>query len=214
MTPQSTVASASGKIILFGEHAVVYNRPAIAVPVTDVSAVATVTARNADGCLVLAHDLQREFLLSTAPEDEALALIVRLTLAQLGAPADPNWRIDVRSTIPLASGLGSGAAVSTAIVRAIFGHVGQDAPPDVVSALTYRTEELYHGTPSGIDNTVVAYGQPVWFVRGEPIQSFTPARPFMIAIADSGIASPTRQAVGDVRRVLAGAHRVVRSLVR
>lgn len=201
MSPVTTTAGASGKIILFGEHAVVYGRPAIAVPVTDVGATVTVTGRRAgSGCLLVAHDVQREFLLATAAEDDALALIVRLTLAQLALPENPDWQIAIRSTIPIASGLGSGAAVSTAIVRAIHQHIGQAAPSDVVSALVYRAEEVHHGTPSGIDNTVIAYERPVWFVRGEPIHSFVPAQPFVIAIADTGISSPTRAAVGDVRR--------------
>ncbi len=67
-------------------------------------------------------------------------------------------------------------------------------------ALVYEVEKLHHGTPSGIDNTVIAYGQPVYFVRGQPPQTFPIGRPFTLAIADSGIASPTRIAVGDVRR--------------
>jgi mevalonate kinase len=73
-------------------------------------------------------------------------------------------------------------------------------PPADISALVYEVERLHHGTPSGIDNTVVVYGQPVYFVRGQPPQTFAIGRPFTLAIADSGIASPTRIAVGDVRR--------------
>ena len=69
-----------------------------------------------------------------------------------------------------------------------------------LSALVYEVERLHHGTPSGIDNTVVVYGQPVYFVRGQPPQTFHIGRPFMLAIADTGIRSPTKVAVGDVRR--------------
>ncbi len=196
-----TMATASGKVILFGEHAVVYGRPAIAVPVTDVGATAVVTDGVAGhGCSLIAHDLGRAFPLASAAEDDALALIVRLTLAELDLPANPDWQIEVRSTIPIASGLGSGAAVSTAIVRAIHRHIGRHAPPEVVSALVYCSEEVHHGTPSGIDNTVIAYEQPVWFIRNVEIQPFVPARSFAIVIADSGIVAPTREAVGDVRR--------------
>ena len=72
--------------------------------------------------------------------------------------------------------------------------------PADISALVYEVERLHHGTPSGIDNTVVVYGQPVYFVRGQPPQTFRIGRPFMLAIADTGIASPTKIAVGDVRR--------------
>ena len=77
---------------------------------------------------------------------------------------------------------------------------------DEISALAYEVEKLHHGTPSGIDNTVIAFEQPVYFVRGEPIQSFRVARPFTIAIADTGIAAPTKIAVGDVRRAWEADH--------
>ena len=69
-----------------------------------------------------------------------------------------------------------------------------------LSDLVYEVERLHHGTPSGIDNTVVVYGQPVYFVRGQPPQTFTIGQPFTLVIADTGIASPTKIAVGDVRR--------------
>jgi mevalonate kinase len=68
-----------------------------------------------------------------------------------------------------------------------------------VSALVFETETLLHGTPSGIDNTVVAYGQPVYFVRGQPPMPFRVGKPFYMLIADTGRASPTRVSVGDVR---------------
>ncbi|MDH7487667.1 MAG: mevalonate kinase [Anaerolineae bacterium] len=195
------MASASGKVILFGEHAVVYGRPAIAVPVAELRAWATVDdAPPGAGCTVVAIDLKRRFSLADAPPDDPLALIVRLTLAGLGLVAEPDWTITLRSDIPIASGLGSGAAVSTAIVRALAQHAGRSLPPDAVSALVYETERLHHGTPSGIDNTVVAYEQPVYFVRGQPPQPCRVGGEFWLAIADTGVASPTKLAVEDVRR--------------
>jgi len=196
-----TTASASGKVILFGEHAVVYGRPAIAVPVTQLRAKATVAdAPPGAGCTIVAADLNRHISLADAPPDDPLALIVRLTLAELDIATEPDWTITLRSDIPIASGLGSGAAVSTAIVRALAEHAGRSLPPDVVSALVYETERLHHGTPSGIDNTVVAYEQPVYFVRGQPPQPLRVGASFWLAIADTGVASPTKIAVGDVRR--------------
>ena len=70
---------------------------------------------------------------------------------------------------------------------------------ETVSRLAYEVEKLHHGTPSGIDNTVIAFNRPVYFVRGEPIQTFNVKRPFTVAIGNTGIASPTKIAVGDVR---------------
>jgi mevalonate kinase len=138
--------------------------------------------------------------LADAPADDALALVLHLTLTRLDLPLNPDWDVTVTSQIPIASGLGSGAALATALVRAIFAHAGKDAPPDVVSELVFKSETLYHGTPSGIDNTVVAYGQPVWFVKGQPPVTFAPRLRFTLAIADSGISAPTKETVGDVRR--------------
>jgi mevalonate kinase len=106
----------------------------------------------------------------------------------------------VRSTIPVASGLGSGAAAATAIVRALAAATGATLAPAQVSALVYESERLFHGTPSGVDNTVIAYGMPVWFVRGEAPQPFAIAEPFTLVIGDTGIPSPTSITVGDVRR--------------
>ncbi|GIK72006.1 MAG: mevalonate kinase [Chloroflexota bacterium] len=194
-------ATAPGKIILVGEHAVVYGRPAIAAPVWQRVATATIEpAAPGDGCSLHARDVELDIHLRTARDDEPLAVVTRLALAQLGIEQEPDWRIKLHSEIPIASGLGSGAALSTALVRAIFRQLGREAEPAQVSSLVYESERFYHGAPSGIDNTVVAYGQPIWFVKGREIEPFTPSVPLTIAIADSGVRSPTKATVGDVRR--------------
>ncbi|MCX6044769.1 MAG: mevalonate kinase [Chloroflexi bacterium] len=196
-----TTASAPGKIILLGEHAVVYGRPAIAVPVWETVATATIMDLPAGRhCVIAAPDIGLHTSLIETPASFALALVVRLTLARLNLSPDPNWQIEVSSTIPIASGLGSGAALSTALVRAIYAHVGQPVTPTLLSELVFESERLYHGTPSGIDNTVIAYGLPLWFVKGQLPAIFTPRQPFTLAIADSGIAAPTKTTVGDVRQ--------------
>ncbi len=195
-----SVGRAVGKVILCGEHAVVYGRPALAVPVTQVSAEAVVEPGASGAGLVLcAADLGEEVRLSAAESEHPLAVAARLALTHLGL-AEPDWRVTIRSTIPVASGLGSGAAVSAALIRGLAAGAGRILPPEDVSALAYEVEKLHHGTPSGIDNTVIAYEQPVYFVRGRPPEPFAIGSPFRLAIADSGIRSPTRVAVGDVRR--------------
>ena len=192
--------STPGKVILFGEHAVVYGRPAIAVPVLQVTATAAIEAARAGrGTTILATDLACVVHLRDAATDDPLAAIARLTLARIGVP-EPDANVTVHSTIPIASGLGSGAAVSASIVRALAGFLKCDLDDASVSALVYEAERLHHGTPSGIDNTVVVYAQPVYFVRGQPIQVLAVKRPFSLAIGDTGVHSPTKIAVGDVRR--------------
>jgi len=193
-------ATTPGKVILFGEHAVVYGRPAIAVPVTQVRATASIAeGRAGNGTTILSTDLARVVHVRDAPADEPLAAIVRAALAHFNMP-DPDANITVHSTIPIAGGMGSGAAVSASIVRALAQFLGRDLDAAAVSALVYEVEKLHHGTPSGIDNTVVVYARPVFFVRSQPVQTFSVRRPFTIVIGDTGVKSPTKIAVGDVRR--------------
>jgi mevalonate kinase len=192
-------ASAPGKIILFGEHAVVYGRPGIAVPVSQVRATARVEATPpGSGLTLLALDLERSVHLRAATMTDPLAAIAFLTLAHLEAD-EPDALLTVTSTIPIAGGLGSGAAVSTAVARGLAAFLGCDLAPAEVSRLVYEVEKLHHGTPSGIDNTVVAYEQPVYFVRDRRMETFTPGAPFRFLIADSGLPSATGAVVAAVR---------------
>ncbi len=194
-------AWAPGKLILFGEHAVVYGRPAIAVPVYQVQARARISVGPpGQGCVVHAVDLGETVRVAQAPKDHPLALAVRLVLKALALEPAPDWTIQITSTVPVAGGMGSGAAVSTALIRALFRQAGQEPDPGCLSRLVYQVERIHHGTPSGIDNTVVAYERPIWFVRGQPPEPFEPTRPFTLVIADSGIPSSTRKTVAQVRQ--------------
>jgi mevalonate kinase len=108
----------------------------------------------------------------------------------------------------VAAGLGSGAAVSVALVRALSAFLGHPLPDEEVSQIAYEVEKLHHGTPSGIDNTVITYIRPVYFVRAIPggsrtanrIETFPIKQPFTLVIGDTGVSSPTSIAVGDVRQ--------------
>jgi mevalonate kinase len=199
-----TSASAAGKIILLGEHAVVHSRPAIAVPVSAVRAYVDVEdGSDDDGIVIVAADLDRRYYLDEDSEDEhdvALQTTLRNVLAHLGYKSPPPMVVTVRSDIPIARGMGSGTAVATAIVRAVSQHLGRHLSAQVISDLVYRTEVLFHGTPSGIDNTVVAFEKPVYFVRDRERRVFWVGRPFDLVIADSGVLSRTRDAVAEVRR--------------
>ncbi len=201
----ATECSAPGKIILFGEHAVVYGQPAIAAPLAGLRAWARVSDATQPGVFIAAPDLGEEQWLSDGGEDDALARAIRLVQRAAGLAALPPLHIHVRSDIPIAGGLGSGAATAAALIRALALHLQRPdlARDESVAALTYDVEKIHHGTPSGIDNTVVALEKPVYFVRGEPhnrIEPFTVGRPVTLLVADTGQRSSTRLVVGDVRR--------------
>jgi mevalonate kinase len=86
------------------------------------------------------------------------------------------------------------------MIRATAEHFSAKLTAEEVSRLVYEVEKLHHGTPSGIDNTVIAYERPVYFVRGEGLETFPVGRPLSLVIADTGAESPTRMVVGAVRR--------------
>ena len=194
------LACAPGKVILFGEHAVVYGRPAVAVPVTEVKAQARIEpGPPGQGPVVHAPDLDLTVVLSQAAGDDPLAHIVRATLEAIKCDAEPDLSITVSSTVPVARGMGSGAAVSTAIVRALCAYLGRWLPSQAISDLVFQTEIIHHGTPSGIDNTVIAFEKPVYFIKDRVRDIFWVGEPFWLAIADTGIVSSTREVVGDLR---------------
>ncbi len=199
-----TSTSAAGKIILLGEHAVVHGRPAIAVPVSAVRAHADVEAGSSDeGIVIIAADLDRRYRLDDSDAEEhgaPLQTTIRNVLTHLGEEDSPPMVITVRSDIPIARGMGSGTAVATAMVRAVSQHLNHYPSAQDISDLVYRTELIFHGTPSGIDNTVVAFEKPVYFVRDRERRVFWVGRPFDLIIADSGVPSRTRDAIAEVRR--------------
>ncbi len=194
-----THAFAPGKIILFGEHAVVYGRPALAVPVTQIHADVEVTASRDAQTWIHAPDVNLHAELNTLPSDHPIASVLHNFFFAFGISPIPSLDISITSTIPVASGLGSGAAVTVALFRALSSFFFLDLTNEQINQQAYEIEKLHHGTPSGIDNTVVTYARPVYFIKGQPIETFKVGAPFTLVIADTGISAPTKEAVGDVR---------------
>lgn len=194
-------ASAPGKIILLGEHAVVHGRPAIAVPVTQVQAKAIIQAnpsaeRGSIQILAPAIGLEAEY--HTLGEQQPIRATIHLTLQALQVTHVPACTLHISSTIPVASGLGSGAAVAVAVIRVLSSFLGKQLSDQQVSSIAFEIEKIHHGTPSGIDNSVVTFNKPIYFLRGQPIEMLRVPRPFTLVIGNTGIASPTSLTVSDV----------------
>jgi mevalonate kinase len=197
----NTSASAPGKIILFGEHAVVYSRPALAVPVTQVHVDAEVSDSKRTGIWIHAPIINLDAELASLPSDHAIGSVILKVFSSLNISPLPSLEVNITSTIPVAAGLGSGAAVSVALTRALSGHLSKPMTDEQVNTLVFEIEKIHHGTPSGIDNTVITYNKPVYFMKNKPIETFKVGKPFTIVIGDTGIPAPTKESVGDVRRL-------------
>jgi mevalonate kinase len=197
-----TYAKAPAKVILFGEHAVVYGQPAIAMPVTRVNATARILPlidAPQGQIQVQAPDIQLDKKLTDLPEDHPLAAAIRLTLTAIAPVHLPSLSVQISSTIPVAAGMGSSAATSVAIIHALSNFFGAHLSSEQISDLAFEVEKLHHGTPSGIDNNVIAHQQPVYFVKDQPIEFLKINNPTHWIIADTGEKTPTREAVAGVR---------------
>ncbi len=194
-------ASACAKFILFGEHAAVYGYPVIALPLSTMRARAElVPAQVGSGLKITSENLDQSWVLTnldSPPSSPLLHLAYRL-IQQAGLQHVPDVHVKITSDIPVASGLGSGASVSVAVARVLLKHLNLQFSLSQLNDFIYEIERFYHGNPSGVDNTVIVYEQPVCFVRGRGIRLVDlPSLQFVVI--DSGISASTMTAVGHVR---------------
>jgi mevalonate kinase len=193
-------AKAPAKLILLGEHAVVYGHPAIAVPIPSLWLKATCQAniRPPRGFTVSAPQLGIDGSLSDLSEIHPLRVAILLTLQHLRITETPSVHLYVHANFPFSSGLGSSASLAVAVVQALSGFLGHPLDLPTVNALAYQVEISAHGTPSGVDNSVISYNQPIWFVKDQTPQVLTPGSDFHFVIADTGVKKSTAVTVGEL----------------
>ncbi len=195
-------ASAPGKVILFGEHAVVYNQPAIAVPLSDVRTYArliSATGSDTPSIRIHAKDLGQDYWLHERDDRDPLALALRLTLDFFKLKITESLKLEIESQLPIASGLGSGAATTIAIIRVLTKYFNMSVNDQQASDIAFEVEKLHHGTPSGIDNSVIAFERPLYYVREETPRFFSIPNPLTLILGHCGIASSTSDVVTGVR---------------
>ena len=173
---------APGKVLLLGEHAVVYGHPAIAAAIPLYVHAAVEPADKAQLVLPGGIPTPSEVL-------DATIAIARAAGWQGG------FRVRVQSEIPLGSGLGSSAALGVALARAFK----PDCSPDEAAALAMLLERVLHGAPSGVDPAACARGGIIYFIRGEPPRIEELQGSAWLCVLLSGIARGTRTTVMPLR---------------
>ena len=187
---------AHAKAILFGEHAVVYGRPAVAVPLHGLG-VQTDIRRSPEQ----ETRIERQLFSGTAQTaPEPMGPVVAGLTAALQAIGDPDAEVEllIRSAIPHSRGLGSSAAVATSVARAVASLNATVFDEETLHEIVQQAETVAHGRPSGIDAWAVAKPAPIRFQTG-CAATIDVGRRLVFVLADTGQHGSTAEAVGRVR---------------
>jgi len=187
---------AAGKVILLGEHAVVYGRHALALPITG---GVTATVKKAESLTLEVPDWGLSSGISA--DGGGVDAAVRRILENLGVGRQ-GFSIRVRSALPRGMGLGSSAAFAVAIVRAFDTLLGLSLDDDRVNEIAFDCEKLAHGNPSGVDNTLATFARPILFCRRDSfvVEELELASRPPVVIACSQHPGVTHEQVAGVRK--------------
>ena len=155
------ILSTPGKVILAGEHAVVYGKMALAASISLGVRVSVVESGGSEKNPIV---------------DKAIE----------AAGGDKNILLKIESELPIGSGLGSSAAVAAATIKAVREYLGKPINEEELFKLTFECEKIAHGNASGLDPAAVVYGGLITYTKGQPFERLWIKKPIKLLLLNSG----------------------------
>ncbi|WP_243673905.1 mevalonate kinase family protein [Lentilactobacillus kisonensis] len=152
------------KIIFFGEHSVVYGKPAIAIPVYSVNvtvAIKLISVGQTIHCRYFDGPISE-----MADNLKGIGVLIRQLLKSFNSP-DLPFELTIQSKVPSERGMGSSAATAVALVRGFFNLFEKPLTRSRLLALADVEEQITHGNPSGLDAATASSEAPIWFVKNQ-----------------------------------------------
>jgi mevalonate kinase len=203
---KSVTAKAPGKVILFGEHAVVYGFPAIASAISSFSKCIVEEAYTNGFQIELEnYDLNFDF-----QNKEKMYRLLPKKFEHIGHFLDnfersfditlKNIKIKFSSVLFPSSGLGSSASTSVALIKALSSFYNINLKKEEISNFAFQMEQFVHGTPSGIDNTICTHGNMILY-RNNKFDFIKPKFQFPILVTSTNIEHNTKKAINVIREL-------------
>ena len=179
------IGKSHSKIILIGEHSVVYGYPAIAIPLKKIEIECTI------------EEAKSNFFYD---ETDTLSVAIFTALKYL-KKENVKIKYKITSQIPQKRGMGSSAAVSIAAIRAIFNYFGENLEDELLEKLVNTAEIVAHKTPSGLDAKTCLSDKAIRFVKNKGFSYIDLNLDAYLVIADTGIYGNTGEAIQNVKNL-------------
>jgi mevalonate kinase len=218
------VASAPAKVILFGEHFVVYGEPAIVLAI-DKRVYAKVETRQDKKLFIRSQNLGLSALFENGDikVEKGDPKEAKIKLEPIKCAVEKVWEkagekvglnIEVNSTVPVAAGLGSSAAVASAVAAAVGTALAVKMSKEDIFRIAFEAEKIIHGTPSGVDPAISTFGGTMLFQLDTGFKPLEVRANIPLVVGNTGIERSTRVQVAKVRELRDKYPQIVEPMMR